>query len=165
MPSRRQRRHTASLYRAKLLSPQRTALAADPVMDRFTGAWRPFFPIEFSCLASGQLSVWPRTHYTRRRFGGRHPLCGTGVTSRIERTSSPDDAKARTADSRPEPGPLTTTSTLRMPWSRAWLAAFAAACCAANGVPLRDPRRPSEPELFHDTVFPVRSVMVTIVLR
>ena len=52
---------------------------------------------------------------------------------------------ARTADSRPEPGPLTRTSTLRMPWSRAWLAAFAAACCAAKGVPLRDPRKPSEP--------------------
>src|SRR6516165_2778035 len=106
----------------------------------------------------------PPATYTLRRFGGRQPLCGTGVTSLIERTSRPDEASARTADSRPEPGPLTRTSTTRMPWSRAWLAAFAAACCAANGVPLRDPRKPSEPELFHDTVFPVRSVMVTIVL-
>src|SRR5580704_6306273 len=43
-------------------------------------------------------------------------------------------------------------------------AAFAAACCAAKGVPLRDPRKPSDPELFHDTVLPVRSVMVTMVL-
>src|SRR5450759_1723811 len=45
-----------------------------------------------------------------------------------------------------------------------WLAALAAACCAAKGVPLRDPRKPSDPELFHETVFPLGSVMVTIVL-
>src|SRR5579863_9435303 len=44
------------------------------------------------------------------------------------------------------------------------LAAFIAACCAANGVPLRDPRKPSDPELFHDRTFPARSAMVTIVL-
>ena len=43
-------------------------------------------------------------HQTRLRFGGRQPLCGIGVTSRIERTSSPAAASARTADSRPEPG-------------------------------------------------------------
>ena len=50
--------------------------------------------------------------------------------------------------SRPEPGPETRTSTERRPWSRAALAALTAACCAANGVPLREPRKPSEPELF-----------------
>src|SRR5689334_14103240 len=44
------------------------------------------------------------------------------------------------------------------------LAAFEAACCAANGVPLRDPRNPSEPELFHDRTFPAGSLMVTMVL-
>src|SRR5262252_131312 len=55
------------------------------------------------------------TTYTLRRFGGRHPLWGIGVTSRIERTSIPAAAKARTADSRPDPGPLTRTSTLRTP--------------------------------------------------
>src|SRR5579872_2231221 len=44
------------------------------------------------------------------------------------------------------------------------LAAFEAACCAAKGVPLRDPRKPSEPELFHDTVLPFGSVIVTMVL-
>src|SRR4051812_12893607 len=44
------------------------------------------------------------------------------------------------------------------------LAAFCAACCAANGVPLRDPRKPSEPELFQLTVFPCVSAMVTMVL-
>src|SRR5947209_15699877 len=44
------------------------------------------------------------------------------------------------------------------------LAAFMAACCAAKGVPLRDPRKPSDPELFHDKTLPFMSVMVTIVL-
>src|ERR1700722_1941995 len=44
------------------------------------------------------------------------------------------------------------------------LAAFEAACWAAKGVPLRDPRKPSEPELFHDRTLPFMSVMVTIVL-
>src|SRR3954466_10499643 len=102
--------------------------------------------------------------YTLRRFGGRHPLCGIGVTSRIVRTSMPAAARARIADSRPEPGPETRTSTERSPCSRAILAAFIEACCAANGVPLRDPRKPSEPELFHEMVRPSPSAMVTMVL-
>src|SRR6202012_3009598 len=99
-----------------------------------------------------------------RRFGGRQPLCGTGVTSRIDFTSIPAAARARMADSRPEPGPATRTSTARRPWSRAMLAAFEAACCAAKGVPLREPRKPSEPELFQLMVLPIWSVMVTMVL-
>src|SRR5262245_22664924 len=101
---------------------------------------------------------------TLRRFGGRQPLCGIGVTSRIAFTSRPAAARARIADSRPEPGPATRTSTARMPWSRAIEAAFDAACWAANGVPLRDPRKPSEPELFQLTVLPCVSAMVTMVL-
>src|SRR5580658_4625518 len=44
------------------------------------------------------------------------------------------------------------------------LAAFDAACCAANGVPLREPRNPSEPELFQLSVLPTGSVIVTMVL-
>src|SRR5713226_10661716 len=44
------------------------------------------------------------------------------------------------------------------------LAAFWAACWAANGVPFRDPRKPSEPELFQARTFPAWSAMVTIVL-
>src|SRR3954453_19497646 len=43
-------------------------------------------------------------------------------------------------------------------------AAFDAACCAAKGVPLRDPRKPSDPELFHVRTLPFMSEMVTIVL-
>jgi hypothetical protein len=42
---------------------------------------------------------------TRRRFGGRQPLCAMGVTSRIEVMEKPTAASARSADSRPEPGP------------------------------------------------------------
>ncbi len=103
-------------------------------------------------------------HQTLRRFGGRQPLCGMGVTSRMLRTSMPAAARARIADSRPEPGPATRTSTERRPWSRAALAALTAACCAANGVPLREPRKPSEPELFQLSVLPCWSVMVTMVL-
>ena len=54
-------------------------------------------------------------NYTRRRFGGLQPLCGIGVVSLMDRTSIPAEARARTADSRPDPGPLTRTSTERTP--------------------------------------------------
>src|SRR5438105_13926908 len=93
-------------------------------------------------------------NHTLLRFGGRQPLCGIGVTSLIFRTSMPAAASARTADSRPDPGPLTRTSTVRSPLSLALFAAVRAACWAANGVPLRDPRKPSDPALDHDTVLP-----------
>src|SRR5271163_2895437 len=84
---------------------------------------------------------------TRRRFGGRQPLCGIGVTSRIATMCNPAAASARTADSRPEPGPFTRTSTLfTLNWSRAAPAAVSEACCAAYGVPLREPLKPTAPE-------------------
>src|SRR4051812_19821004 len=102
--------------------------------------------------------------YTRRRFGGRQPLCGIGVTSRIDFTSSPTVCSARIADSRPEPGPLTRTSSERMPTPFAALPALSAACVAANGVPLRDPLKPMPPALDQATTLPSVSVMVTTVL-
>src|SRR5262252_1655701 len=103
--------------------------------------------------------------YTRRRLGGRQPLCGIGVTSRMATICSPAAASARTADSRPEPGPLTFTSTLFMPnWSRAPLAAVMEACCAAYGVPLREPLKPMEPAEDQQTARPSGAVMVTMVL-
>src|SRR5579863_7203151 len=78
---------------------------------------------------------------------------------------SPDEASARTADSRPAPGPLTRTSTDFIPyWSRATPAAVAAACCAAYGVPLREPLNPTEPAEDQLTARPSGSVSVTIVL-
>src|SRR5688500_20134662 len=95
-------------------------------------------------LATGN---WKIPIYTRLRFGGLHPLCGIGVTSRIDRTSRPAVCSARIADSRPEPGPLTSTSHDRMPNALAALVALSAACVAANGVPLREPLKPIAPAL------------------
>ena len=53
--------------------------------------------------------------YTRRFFGGRHPLCGTGVTSVMLMMSRPFAFNARIAASLPEPGPFTNTSTAFKP--------------------------------------------------
>src|ERR1019366_2153472 len=98
---------------------------------------------------------------TRRRLGGRHPLCGTGVTSRMRVTLKPTPWSARRALSRPAPGPFTKTATERTPCSIALRAASSAASCAAKGVLLREPLKPREPALDHATVLPFTSVMVT----
>src|SRR5262249_49990595 len=102
--------------------------------------------------------------YTLLRFGARQPLCGTGVTSAIEMIFRPIAFSARTADSRPGPGPLMRTSTFFTPNSCAARPARSDAICAANGVDLREPLKPALPEVAHDSVLPWRSVMVTIVL-
>src|SRR6185295_1932855 len=102
--------------------------------------------------------------YTRRRLGGRQPLCGMGVTSRMDLISTPAACRARMADSRPLPGPLTRMSRERRPESLAAAAAAAAACWAAKGVPFRDPLKPRVPALDQVTTLPSRSVMVTWVL-
>ena len=60
--------------------------------------------------------------YTLRFFGGRHPLCGSGVTSTISDTSIPLAWIARIADSRPLPGPLTYTFAFLIPRSNATFA-------------------------------------------
>src|SRR5208282_3383657 len=102
---------------------------------------------------------------TRRRFGGRQPLCGTGVTSRMTTMCNPAAASARIADSRPDPGPLTFTSTLFIPyWSRAVPAADKEACCAAYGVPLRDPLNPIAPADDAHNTRPSGSAIVICVL-
>src|SRR3954464_6428332 len=101
---------------------------------------------------------------TLRRLGGRHPLCGTGVTSLMVPTSRPTACNERIAVSRPEPGPFTNTSTLRMPCSCARRAAASAAICAANGVDLREPLKPTWPALAHEITLPIGSVIETIVL-
>ena len=44
---------------------------------------------------------------TLRRFGGRQPLCGIGVTSVMAVTSRPAVWRERIACSRPAPGPFT----------------------------------------------------------
>src|SRR5579883_1031111 len=86
-------------------------------------------------FASQRLGISP--NYTRRFLGGRQPLCGSGVTSSMALIVRPAACKAVIADSRPEPGPLTRTSTSLRPNLLARSAATSAARCAANGVLLR----------------------------
>src|SRR3984957_16622672 len=76
----------------------------------------------------------------------------------------PEVFSARTADSRPGPGPPTRTSTFLTPCSCAAVPAFSAATCAANGVLLREPRNPQPPGVAQDSVLPCRYVIVMIVL-
>src|SRR5690625_4238692 len=102
--------------------------------------------------------------HTRRRLGGLQPLCGIGVTSLMTVTSKPAACSERMAASRPEPGPFTHTSTSRMPCSVAVRAAVSAACPAAKGVPLREPRYPLAPDDAQEMTLPCLSVIVTIVL-
>src|ERR1039458_4551408 len=169
VPSRRHYRQTGPMYLAKFFSftflPTRCGLQP----------WQAFFPLTSPAFVAGRTQAGrarplrrnidpPPPNHTLRFLGGRQPLCGIGVTSRMVRTSMPAVDKARTADSRPEPGPLTRTSTVLRPLSEALLAAVMAACCAANGVPLREPRKPSEPALDQEMVLPSRSAMVTMVL-
>src|SRR6185369_11307378 len=111
---------------------------------------------------SGRLRL--PSNQTRRRLRGRQPLCGIVVTSRIEVTVKPAACSARNADSRPEPGPATSTSSVRMPCSCAFLAASSAATCAANGVDLREPLKPLLPDDAQAIVLPCASVMVIILL-
>src|SRR5262245_43860828 len=102
--------------------------------------------------------------HTLRRWRGRQPLCGIGVTSRIDVMVNPAACSARSADSRPEPGPATSTSRVRIPCSIAFWAASSAAIWAANGVDLREPLKPLVPDDDHAMVLPWASVMVIIVL-
>src|SRR3546814_5658254 len=95
---------------------------------------------------------------TRRRLDGRTPLCGIDVTSRIDVIWKPTAWSARSADSRPEPGPLTSTSSVRTPCSAAFLPASSAATCAAYGVDLREPLKPIMPADDHEIALPWASV-------
>jgi hypothetical protein len=62
--------------------------------------------------------------YTRLLFGGRQPLCGNGVTSLMDVICKPETDNALIADSRPAPGPLTSTDILTIPIERAVSATF-----------------------------------------
>src|SRR4051812_20819120 len=87
-----------------------------------------------------------------------------GVRSRMRVILKPVEASARSADSRPEPGPFTYTLIERMPCSIALWAASSAASWAANGVDLREPLKPFTPAEDQATTLPETSVMVTMVL-
>src|SRR5829696_9817794 len=103
---------------------------------------------------------------TRRRFGGRQPLCGVGVTSWMVPTSRPIAPRDRIAVSRPEPGPLTNTSIFFMPWSIARRPAASAAICAAYGVDLREPLKPTVPADAQAITAPLGSVIeMTVLLK
>src|SRR5574337_677925 len=97
---------------------------------------------------------------TRRFLGGRQPLWGMGVTSRMDTTRSPTEASAWTADSRPLPGPWTRTCTRRTPRFIASRPQFSAATVAANGVLFFDPLNPALPAVPHTSALPRMSVMV-----
>lgn len=68
------------------------------------------------------------------------------------------------ADSLPLPGPLTLTSTSRMPNFWAFSAQTSAARCAAKGVLFRLPLNPTVPAEAQVNTSPFRSVTVTMVL-
>src|SRR6185312_16082033 len=93
------RRIAAALDRALL---GQTALALEKELHAFAAA----------LLALGGAVAG---HQTRRLFRRRTPLWACGVTSRTPRISSPAAWSERIAVSRPEPGPLTNTSTFWRP--------------------------------------------------
>src|ERR1044072_9999377 len=100
----------------------------------------------------------------RRFLAAGQPLCGTGVTSEMLVILKPTALRARTADSRPGPGPLIRTSMFFTPDSAARRPACSAATRAAKGVGLREPLKPLLPHVAHASALPCRSVIVTIVL-
>src|ERR1700738_3299913 len=101
---------------------------------------------------------------TRRRLGGRQPLCGSGVTSSIALIDSPADCNPVIALSRPEPGPFTRTSISLTPNFEAFSAQVSAALWAAKGVLLRLPLKPDVPDVAQHSTSPLVSVIVTVVL-
>src|SRR5438876_11191261 len=70
----------------------------------------------------------------------------------------------KVAVSRPEPGPLTKTSTFWRPCSIPLRAHASAVTCAAKGVDLREPLKPAEPADSQAITLPSPSVSETIVL-
>src|ERR1700758_5803645 len=76
----------------------------------------------------------------------------------------PDAWIAVMALSRPEPGPLTLTSTSLTPYLLAAAAAVSASRWAANGVLLRLPLNPTVPDEAQQRASPLGSVIVTVVL-
>src|SRR5689334_21827997 len=117
-----------------------------------------------SPLLQGTRNTVSPDDHTRRLFAGRTPLCGIGVTSRIDVIWKPTACSARSSLSRPDPGPFTSTSSVRTPCSAAFLPASSAATCAAYGVDLRLPLKPIMPALDQAIALPCASVMVIMVL-
>ena len=91
-------------------------------------------------------------------------MCACGETSFTPMISSPAAWSERIAVSRPEPGPLTKTSTFCSPCSIPLRAAASAVTWAAKGVDLREPLKPAEPAYSQTMTLPSVSVSATIVL-
>src|SRR3989338_4983328 len=102
--------------------------------------------------------------YIRLAFGGRGPLCGTGVTSLIEEIWMPLVENARIADSRPAPTPLTVTETSLTPIAAARSPKSSPTLAAANGVPFFAPENPKLPEDDQLTTLPDLSAKASLVL-
>ena len=77
---------------------------------------------------------------------------------------NPLACKALNAVSLPDPGPLTSTDKIFIPYSKALAAAESAATCAAYGVDFLDPLKPFCPAEAQDIIFPSVSAIETIVL-
>ena len=79
--------------------------------------------------------------------GERHPLCGTQVNSRIERTVIPRRARPRIAASRALLKPRITISTCLILCFRQYCATCSPAVCAAKGVRFRRPLKGTSKKL------------------
>src|SRR5215467_11956569 len=121
----RELRPGQSVLARRIVPPLDGALVAEAprALEEQLDAFTPALPAGCRTI-SRQRSLLP---YTRRRLGGRHPLCGIGVTSRMAEISRPTAWSDRMAASRPAPGPRTNTSTCFRPRSMALRAAFSAA--------------------------------------
>lgn len=102
--------------------------------------------------------------YTRRCLRGRQPLCGTGVVSLIAVNVKPQLKRARTAGSRPAPGPFSITTRSFTPIETAVFPASLAASVAANAEDFLEPEKFTLPAEAQQMTLPAGSVMTIIVL-
>ena len=170
MPSRRQRRQTGSVN-----GPSYFSL----LDDRFTGLASPFVPVEIQfraglvveyLLASKTSSLAANNRLIATTFLYSSPLRRTATVVRngsgVLNVANFDASRGQGANRRFAAG--TGTADAHFDAAHTVIARHVggvlAACWAANGVPLRDPRKPSEPELFQARTLPAWSAMVTMVL-
>ena len=83
--------------------------------------------------------------------------------SLIDKILNPLACNALKAVSLPDPGPLTSTDNVFIPYSKALDAAASAAICAAYGVDFLEPLKPFWPAEAHEITFPIVSAMEIIV--
>jgi len=98
-------------------------------------------------------------------FSAADNRCGArAFTSAMLLILRPSAFRARTADSRPGPGPLMRTLEILHPTLLCGAAGLLGSNLAANGVDFLEPLKPAAPEVAHAKALPWRSVMVTMVL-